>query len=89
MDLYAKAGVGLLRTNDSIWTADPNGCLDTNGVYCGFATQYDKTAGVFAWGLGVQFKLSSLALRIEYVRFSFGYATGDPALLSAALLWKF
>jgi opacity protein-like surface antigen len=87
VDLYAKAGVGQLRTKTSVWNADPNACLDTNGAYCGFSSLSDKTAARFGWGLGVQFKLSSLALRGEYVRFS--SADGDPDLLSVALLWKF
>jgi opacity protein-like surface antigen len=87
VDLYAKAGVGRLQTKNSIFTADPNACLDTNGAYCGFYSQFDKTAVRFGWGLGTQVKLSSLALRLEYVRFS--SPDGDPDLLSLALLWKF
>jgi len=87
VDLYAKAGVGRLQTKNSVWTADPNACVDTNGAYCGFYSQFDKTAVRFGWGLGAQFKLSSLALRGEYVRFS--SPDGDPDLLSIALLWKF
>lgn len=86
VDLYGKVGVGVLQTKDSIWQADPNGCLDSNGVYCGFSTRYDNTAVVFSWGLGVEVKLSSLALRAEYVRFS---AANGADLLSVALLWHF
>jgi opacity protein-like surface antigen len=86
VDLYAKAGLGRLQTKTTLGYVDPNLCLDIGA--CGLlATQIDKTAARFGWGLGMQFKLSSLGLRAEYVRFS--APNGDPDLLSFALLWKF
>ena len=47
----------------------------------------DFRIAIFGWGLGMQFKLSSLSLRTEYVRFS--TPDGDPDLASIALLWTF
>jgi len=91
INLYAKAGLGALQTKPALLQSDPHGCLDSGA--CGYyGNTFDKTAGRFVWGLGFQVKLSSLALRGEYVRFSVpssSYPNGEPDLLSAALLWKF
>jgi hypothetical protein len=87
VDLYAKAGVGRLQTTTSSLYADPNGCLD-HPTSCGlFGPHVSRTDARFGGGLGAEFKLSSLAIRAEYVRFR--GPDGDPDLLSAALLWKF
>lgn len=87
VDLYAKAGVGRLQTKTSSLHFDPMACLDAGltGPACDlFGPRNDTTKARFGWGLGVQLKLSSVALRAEYVRFS--VPTGDPDLLSIALL---
>jgi opacity protein-like surface antigen len=83
-DLYAKAGVGRVQTKVSTSYPDLNTCADS-GI-CGYPPT-DETAARFGWGLGVKFKLSALAIRVEYVRFS--VPEGDPDLLSLALLWRF
>jgi len=91
VDLYAKAGLGGLQTKTAILTSSPHQCVDTGA--CGYyGTQFDKEALRFAWGLGLQVKVASLALRGEYVRFivpSSSFPNGEPDLLSVALLWKF
>jgi opacity protein-like surface antigen len=92
VDLYAKAGLGRLRTETAILRIDAQGCVDI-GHNCGYdGPRSDQTATRFGWGLGFQVKLSSLALRGEYVRFSVprsSFPNGEPDLLSVALLWKF
>lgn len=86
VDLYAKAGVGRLQTKTSLLYEDPNGCV-TYGLCGWLGSSNNKTAARFGWGLGMQFKLSSVSLRTEYVRFS--TPDGDPDLASIALLWRF
>jgi opacity protein-like surface antigen len=86
VDLYAKAGLGRLQTKTSLLSENAHACLDI-GICASNAPRLDKTAARFGWGLGVQFKLSSLGIRAEYVRFS--APDVDPDLLSVALLWKF
>lgn len=91
VDLYAKAGLGALQTKTAILSSNPHQCANYGA--CGYyGDSIDKTAGRFGWGLGFQVKLSSLAVRGEYVRFvvpSSSYPDGEPDLLSVALLWKF
>jgi opacity protein-like surface antigen len=92
VDLYAKAGLGVLQTKTAILSSNPHQCMGVTGD-CGYhGTEFDKEALRFAWGLGLQVKLASLAIRGEYVRFSVpssSYPNGEPDLLSVALLWKF
>ena len=87
VDLYAKAGVGRLQTTTSVVYEDPNGCLASPPRCTFLGPRVDRTDARFGGGLGVQLKLSSLAIRAEYVRFR--GPDGDPDLLSAALLWNF
>ena len=79
-------GAGLVHTEVSALVVhDGIECLIHLCEYVG-----THQATRFGWGLGARFKLpelSSLALRAEYVRFS--VPSGDPSLLSVALLWKF
>jgi opacity protein-like surface antigen len=85
VDLYAKVGAGLVHTKATGFLADSNYCI----LHVCEATGTQDTTR-FGWGLGARFKLpklSSLAFQAEYVRFS--VPSGDPSLLSAALLWKF
>jgi hypothetical protein len=85
VDLYGKVGAGRVNTNVS--------AVFVGGIECILhrcEERTDRTDTRFGWGLGAQFrlpKLSSLALRAEYVRFGVPY--GDPDLLSFVLLWKF
>ena len=85
VDLYAKAGAGVVYTDVSTLVVDGIECI----LHICEQTEAQH-ATRFGWGLGARFKLpelSSLALRAEYVRFS--VPSGDPSLLSVALLWKF
>lgn len=89
VDLYMKAGIGRLQTKRSTdYYPGPMYCSAPFIVGdCHFRSRVDSSSGRFGGGVGVQFKLSSLAIRGEYVRFS--GSDGDPDLLSVALLWKF
>jgi len=86
VDLYAKAGVGVLQNKTTFVSENVHACLDT-GICPSNAPRIDETAARFGWGVGAQFKLLSLGIRAEYVRFSVPGV--DPDLLSVALLWKF
>ena len=74
IDLYAKAGFSRLQTS-----ATSN---QVGGLF-----RFDRTDTRFAFGAGAQVKLSTLALRAEYQRFSSPF--GDPTFLSVALTWSF
>ena len=85
LDLYAKAGVGRLQTTVTARSLVPIFC-PVFIPYCGYAHS-DTTATRFAWGTGALVKMSSLAVRAEYARFS--APNGDPDLLSLSLMWTF
>jgi opacity protein-like surface antigen len=83
IDIYGKLGAVRLQTT-------ANGSLN-QGVPCGGVVPcvfgLDHTATNFAWGLGVQVKVSMFAIRAEYEVIDSPY--GDPELLSLALLLHF
>jgi opacity protein-like surface antigen len=83
-DLYAKAGFSRLQTtaNSSPCTPPPGG----PGLPCGLF-RFDRTDTRVAFGAGAQLKVSTLAIRAEYERFS--SSLGDPTFWSAALTWSF
>jgi hypothetical protein len=90
VDLYAKAGIG--RVDSSTSTVAFIGPMACSGWRydegeCYYYGRYHNANERFGGGLGAEFKLSPLAIRAEYLRFS-GYG-GDPDLLSLDLLWKF
>jgi hypothetical protein len=51
------------------------------------AARRDQTDARFAYGAGVQAKLSSFGVRLEYERIS--VSGGDPDLLSLGVTWTF
>jgi opacity protein-like surface antigen len=86
LDVYAKAGVARLETSTDAtgafgcWT--PLACA----VYPVRAHR-DQTGARFAYGAGVQARLSAIGVRLEYQRIS--ATDGNPDLVSAGLTWNF
>ena len=86
LDVYAKAGVARLQTRvDGVgafgcWT--PLQCA----AYP-VAVHRDQTDVRFAYGAGIQAKLSAIGVRLEYERIRVG--AGDPDLLSLGVTWTF
>jgi Outer membrane protein beta-barrel domain len=86
LDLYAKAGVARLQTS-----------VDATGVFgcwpplqCAaypVAVHRDQTDARFAYGAGIQAKLSAIGIRLEYERIS--VSGGDTDLLSLGMTWTF
>ena len=86
LDVFAKAGVAALRSS-----AQASGqALCPTSLPCIpiFIPPYSAsdTSTRFAYGAGVQVKLSTLAVRAEYERIH--SSRGDPDLLSLALTWS-
>jgi opacity protein-like surface antigen len=86
LDVYAKAGVARLET-----TTDATGAF---GCWAPLAcaaypvtVRRDQTGAHFAYGAGVQARLSAIGVRVEYERIS--AADGNPDLLSVGLTWNF
>jgi hypothetical protein len=80
-DVYAKVGFSRLQTTG---TGVPIGACP--GGPCGLFS-LDRTDTRVAFGAGAQIKVSTLAVRAEYERFS--SSSGDPSFLSVALTWTF
>jgi len=70
IDVYAKAGLARLQTNASLYVVPCVAC----------SSQSSETANYFAYGAGVQFRVTSFALRAEYV--AVDASGGNRALLS-------
>jgi len=86
LDVYAKAGVARLQT--SVDAAGAFGCWSplTCAAYP-VAVRRDQTDARFAYGAGIQAKLSAIGIRLEYERIS--VSGGDPDLLSIGVTWTF
>jgi Outer membrane protein beta-barrel domain len=86
LDVYAKAGVARLQT--SVDAAGAFGCWSprTCPAYP-VAVHRDRTDASFAYGAGIQAKLSAIGIRLEYERIS--VSGGDPDLLSIGVTWTF
>ncbi len=86
LDVYAKAGVARLQT--SVDAAGAFGCWSplTCAAYP-VAVHRDQTDARFAYGAGIQAKLSAIGIRLEYERIS--VSGGDPDLLSIGVTWTF
>jgi opacity protein-like surface antigen len=86
VDVYGKAGVARLQTS-----------VDASGIFgcwppllCAaysVAAHRDQTDVRFAYGAGIQAKLSAIGIRLEYERIS--VSGGDAALLSLGATWTF
>jgi opacity protein-like surface antigen len=85
-DIYGKAGVARVQTN-----------VDGNATYGCYppllcpispgAVNSNQTNTGFAYGAGVQVRLSAIGIRLEYERIS--ASGGDPDLLSLGVTWNF
>jgi len=86
LDVYAKAGVARLQTS-----ADGSGAFGCwSPLQCAaylVAAHRDQTDVRFAYGAGIQAKLSAMGIRLEYERI--GTRAGDPDLLSLGATWTF
>ena len=86
LDVYAKAGVARLET-----TADATGAFGCwTPLQCAaypVSVRRDQTGARFAYGAGMQARLSKMGVRLEYERIS--AAAGNPDLLSVGLTWNF
>jgi opacity protein-like surface antigen len=83
IDLYGRAGVARLQSSGTPYLRCPP------GFFCPIFPdlQFNRTNTDFLYGAGVQWKLSALAVRLEYERINDG--RGDPDFLSAGLTWTF
>ena len=87
LDIYGKAGAARLHTTVK--------AIDVGHFNCGVVVceahiggvPVDRTDISLAYGVGVQVKLSALAIRLEYERAR--VTGGDPDLLSLGLGWRF
>jgi Outer membrane protein beta-barrel domain len=86
LDVYAKAGVARLET-----TADATGAFGCWApLQCAaypVTVRRDQTGARFAYGAGMQARLSAIGVRLEYERIS--AAAGNPDLVSVGLTWNF
>jgi Outer membrane protein beta-barrel domain len=85
-DMYAKAGLARLHTTVNGDAAF--GCWPP--LLCAIgpgAVHRDQTSARFAYGAGLQARLSAIGIRLEYERI--GASGGDPDLLSLGVSWSF
>jgi hypothetical protein len=85
-DLYAKAGLARLETTVNGDAAF--GCWPP--LLCAVgpgAVRRDQTNARFAYGAGMQTRLSAIGIRLEYERIS--ASGGEPDLLSLGVTWNF
>jgi len=84
LDVYAKAGIARLQTSVNANTY----CAVSPCVVAAVAPlALSRTDAQFAYGVGVQFKFSVFAARLEYERIN--ASTGDPDLTSIGITWSF
>ena len=85
-DVYAKAGVARLQESYALYPT----YLACSGSTCGTVSSaigVDHTGADFAYGGGLQFHFSALAVRAEYERIDDSY--GSPEMVSLGLSWTF
>jgi opacity protein-like surface antigen len=86
LDVYVKAGLARLQTTVNatalVGCFPPLACAVYGGEF-----HRDRTETGFAYGAGVQVKVSALGIRAEYERIS--ASGGDPDLLSLGIIWTF
>jgi hypothetical protein len=86
LSVYAKAGVARLQT--SVEAAGAFGCWTP--LKCAaypVMVHRDQTDARFAYGAGIQAKLSAIGIHLEYERIS--ASEDDSSLLSLGLTWTF
>jgi opacity protein-like surface antigen len=84
IDVFAKAGLAHFDTSINTRNVCPN--TQTCPLII-FGEQPKHTNTSFAAGAGVQFKISSFAVRAEYEHFN--AAGGNPSLVSLGATWTF
>jgi hypothetical protein len=85
-DMYAKAGLARLHTTVNGDAAF--GCWPPLLCPIGPGTVHrDQTSARFAYGAGMQVRVSAIGIRLEYERIS--ASEGDPDLLSVGVTWSF
>ncbi len=85
-DVYAKAGVAWLRTSGNSQAFNTSGPCQL--LPCSLLPyHFSRNDTDPAFGAGVQFKVSKLALRAEYERIQ--GSAGKPDLVSLGLTWTF
>jgi Outer membrane protein beta-barrel domain len=87
VDLYAKAGIARLKNEvnaEEVCFFNLGGCPPTP-AFGRFAL--NETSARFAYGAGMQVRVSPFLLRLEYERIS--ASGGDPDLMSIGLAWAF
>jgi hypothetical protein len=86
LDVYAKAGVARLET-----ATDATGAFGCwTPLQCAaypVTVRRDQTGARFAYGAGMQARVSAIGVRLEYERIS--SADGNPDLVSIGLSWNF
>jgi opacity protein-like surface antigen len=82
IDVYLKGGIARLQS-----TVNGSACSPCACAVCTVPFQVDRTNTSGAVGVGIQYRVGSLAMRAEYERFS--AAGGNPSLLSAGVIWSF
>jgi opacity protein-like surface antigen len=90
LDIYGKAGAARLRTEQQFSYVLITECpLKSIAPNCGSPTTVGQSqwSTNFAYGAGVQVKISSFAARAEYERINAG--GGNPDLLSLGVSWSF
>jgi Outer membrane protein beta-barrel domain len=86
LDVFGKAGVARLET-DVNTTVTPV-CPAGGGTSClPYTERHNETNDKFAYGVGIQSKVSGVAFRAEYERISSSY--GDPDALTVSATWTF
>jgi opacity protein-like surface antigen len=88
LDVYGKLGIARLHTNAAETTlpAQPIGCNAIPGCFPITLTQ-NQWSTDFAYGAGVQWRISGLAVRAEYERIS--ASGGNPDIISLGVTWTF
>jgi opacity protein-like surface antigen len=89
LDVYGKVGLARLQTTAtaSLIYALGVACPPPGtSLLCG-PQKLDRTDNHFAWGAGTQIKVSHIAVRAEYERFS--TRVGNPDFLSVGMTWSF
>jgi opacity protein-like surface antigen len=78
VDLFAKAGLMVSQAH-----------VRTN-TFFGVLDDTDNSTDL-AWGVGAQFRLEKLAIRVEYEKFNFDVGAGfdSPDMLSLGATWTF
>lgn len=83
LDIFGKAGVARLHTNVNGY----DGSLCGPYVSCAASNEESRWDTRFAYGVGIQTRFGSLAVRAEYERINSPY--GDPDMFSLGATWTF